>query len=128
MRRQPPGRGGRRGWWLKQIGDLRAQFAGEFVFRAAGRTNRRVYDDMLGRPHARGNDGGAIAADVIGVAIALEQRPDVRRRLVGRSRRWRLRDFERNTGHIEATLVLFLALFYECSLAYIGIRTEWVNA
>src|SRR6266851_5132502 len=83
---------------------LRAQFARELVFRAAGRANRRVDDDMLSRSHARGNDRRAIAADVIGAAIAAEERSNVRRRMVVSGRGRRIYHFERNTGHIKSYL------------------------
>src|SRR5216684_4697385 len=59
---------------------------------------------MLSRSHARGNDRRAIAADVIGAAIAAEERPNVRRRMVVSGRGRRIYHFERNTGHIKSYL------------------------
>src|SRR4051812_10300154 len=51
-----------------------AQARRELVFRTAGRAGRRIERHPLGRPHAQRDHRAAIAAHVIGIASAAEQR------------------------------------------------------
>src|SRR5690349_5825256 len=83
---------------------LSAQFLRELVFGAAARADRRVDDHMLARPHFGCDHRGAIAADVVGLAISPEERFDRLRRLLAVATGRRAGDFQRNDRHLKGYL------------------------
>src|SRR5882757_2650793 len=60
-------------WALGLLGSA-AQARRELVFRAAGRADRRIERDPLGRSDAQRDHRPAIAAQIVGIAGAAEQR------------------------------------------------------
>jgi len=77
----------------------RSQVRWELVFGSAGGASRRIDDDALRRSHVCGDDGAAIAAQIIRVAGAAEQRfAPFGRNLIGGSGR-RARDLQGCARH-----------------------------